>query len=62
MMKADGTMSDRITATSSTEIVNSAIYALRCLQQQMAGEGHTAGLMTDEDVDMWITESRRQEE
>lgn len=43
-------------------VVNSAIYALQRLQAQMAGEGKTVGLMTDEDVAAWITASRREEE
>ena len=56
---------DRVTFIvegGSVRVVNSAIYALQRLQAQMAGEGKTVGLMTDEDVAAWITASRREEE
>ena len=56
---------DRVTFIvegSTVRVVNSAIYALQRLQAQMAGEGKTVGLMTDEDVASWITASRREEE
>ena len=56
---------DRVTFIvegGTVRVVNSAIYALQRLQAQMAGEGKTVGLMTDEDVAAWITSSRREEE
>ena len=56
---------DRVTFIvegNTVRVVNSAIYALQRLQAQMAGEGKTVGLMTDEDVAAWITASRREEE
>ena len=56
---------DRVTFIvegGTVRVVNSAIYALQRLQAQMAGEGKTVGLMTDEDVAAWITASRREEE
>ena len=56
---------DRVTfivEDNGVKVVNSAIYALQCFQQQMKGEGQKAGLFTDEDVAAWITASRREEE
>ena len=56
---------DRVTFIvdgDEVRVVNSTIYALRRFQQQMAGQDRAAGLMTDEDVAAWITESRRKEE
>lgn len=47
---------------NGVNVVNSAICALQCFQQQMKGEGQKAGLFTDEDVAAWITASRREEE
>ncbi len=55
---------DRVTfivEDHSVRVVNSAIYALQRFQEQMAGEGKAAGLLTDEDVAAWITASRREE-
>lgn len=45
----------------NVRIVNSAVYSLMKLQEQMSGEAKKAGLMTEEDVANWITESRREE-
>ena len=56
---------DRITFVvdgNEVKVVNSAIYALQRLQQQMAGKGESVGLGSDEDIANWITNSRRGEE
>ena len=41
--------------------LDSAVYALTRLQEQMNGEGKKVGLITEEDVANWITQSRREE-
>ena len=53
---------DRVTFIvegNTVRIVNSAVYALMRLQEQMSGEGEKAGLFSEEDVANWITQSRR---
>ena len=55
---------DRVTFIvngNQVRVVNSAVYALMRLQEQMKGEGEKAGLFTEEDVANWITRSRREE-
>lgn len=42
-------------------VVNSAVYAMMRLQEQMRGEAEKAGFFTEEDVAKWITQSRREE-
>lgn len=54
---------DRVTFIvegNTVRVVNSAVYALKRLQEQMAGEGEKAGLFSEEDVANWITQSRRE--
>lgn len=55
---------DRVTFIvegNNVRVVNSAVYALMRLQEQMGGEGEKVGLFTEEDVAKWITQSRREE-
>ena len=55
---------DRVTFIvdgNNVRVVNSAVYALMRLQEQMSGEGKKAGLFTEDDVANWITQSRREE-
>ena len=55
---------DRVTFIvegNSVRIINSAVYALRRFQEQMKGEAENAGFFTEEDIDAWITKSRREE-
>ena len=55
---------DRVTFIvdgNSVRIVNSAVYAMMRLQEQMKGEAEKAGFFTEEDVAKWITQSRREE-
>lgn len=55
---------DRVTFIvdgSNVRVVNSAVYALMRLQEQMKGEAEKADLMNEEDVAEWITNSRREE-
>ena len=55
---------DRVTFIvdgNNVRVVNSAVYALMRLQEQMGGDGAKAGLFTEEDVAEWITRSRREE-
>ena len=55
---------DRVTFVvegNTVRIINSAVYALQRFQQQMKGEAEKAGFFTEEDIDAWITKSRREE-
>lgn len=55
---------DRVTFIvegNSVRVVNSAVYAMQVLQQQMAGEAERAGL-TDEDVTALVNELRSEEQ
>ncbi len=55
---------DRVTFIvdgSNVRVVNSAVYAIMRLQNQMRGEAEKAGLFSEEDVANWITQSRREE-
>ena len=58
------TTGDRVTflvENGTITIMNSAVYALKKFQSQMAGEAEKAGLFSEEDVADWITRSRREE-
>ena len=58
------TTGDRVTflvENGTITIMNSAVYALKKFQRQMAGEAEKAGLFSEEDVAEWITRSRREE-
>lgn len=53
---------DRVTFIvegNTIRIVNSAVYAIMRLQNQMQGEAEKAGLLSEDDVANWITQSRR---
>ena len=55
---------DRVTFIvegNSVRIVNSAVYALHRFQEQMAGEAENAGFFTEDDINEWLTKSRREE-
>jgi AbrB family looped-hinge helix DNA binding protein len=55
---------DRVTFIvdgNDIRVVNSAVYALQRLQQQMKGEAAKAGFTSEDDVADWITNSRREE-
>ncbi len=55
---------DRVTfivEDGSVRVVNSAVYAMKKLQQQMKGDAEKAGFLSEEDVAAWITASRREE-
>ena len=43
---------------NTVRIVNSAIYAMQVLQQEMAGEAERAGIASDDDVMALIKEMR----
>lgn len=43
---------------SSVRVVNAAVYAMRLLQQDMAGEAERAGIMSEEDADAIIAQMR----
>ena len=43
-------------------IVNSAVYAMQVLQQEMAGEAERAGLTSDEDIMAMVKELRDEDE
>ena len=58
------TTGDRVTFVveeNTVKVVNSAVYAMKKFQKQMAGEAEKAGLFTEDDVSEWITETRREE-
>lgn len=55
---------DRVTFIvdgTNVRVVNSAVYALTRLQEQMKGAAEKAGLMSEDDVAEWITNSRRED-
>ena len=55
---------DRVTFIvdgNNVRVVNSAVYALMRLQEQMGGEAEKTGLFSEEDVANWITQSRRED-
>ena len=55
---------DRVTFIvdgASVRVVNSAVYAMMRFQEQMKGKAKQIGMLTDEDVAQWITQSRREE-
>ncbi len=55
---------DRVTfivENGRVTVVNSAVYAMRRLQEQMKGDAKKSGLLTEDDVAEWITRSRREE-
>lgn len=55
---------DRVTFIvdgNNIRVVNSAVYALMRLQEQMKGQAEKAGFFSEEDVADWITKSRREE-
>ena len=54
---------DRVTFIvdgTNVRIVNSAVFALMKLQEEMRGEAEKAGFLSEEDVAEWITASRRE--
>lgn len=55
---------DRVTFIvdgNDIKVVNSAVYALKRLQQQMKGEASKVGFTSEDDIADWITNSRREE-
>ena len=55
---------DRVTFIvdgSNVRVVNSAVYAMMRFQEQMKGQAKQVGMLTEEDVATWITQSRREE-
>ena len=55
---------DRVTFVvegNNVRVINSAVYALMQFQEQMKGDAKKAGLLSEEDVAVWITSSRRKE-
>lgn len=46
---------------NEVKIVNSAVYAMMQLQKQMKNSGKNVGLLSEEDVAEWITNSRRKD-
>ncbi len=56
---------DRVTFIvegSTVRVVNSAVYAMMQFQESMKGKAKKVGLLTEEDVAEWITESRRKKD
>ena len=55
---------DRVTFVvedGSVKVMNSAIYAMKKLQEQMKDEAERAGIFSEQDVAEWITDSRHEE-
>lgn len=46
---------------NEVKIVNSAVYAMMQLQKQMKNSGKNVGLLSEEDVADWSTNSRRKD-
>ena len=46
---------------NTVRIVNSAVYAMQVLQQEMAGEAQKAGLVNDDDIVNLVAEMRKEE-
>lgn len=46
---------------NEVKIVNSAVYAMMQLQKQMKNSGKNVGLLSEEDVADWRTNSRRKD-
>ena len=46
---------------NTVRIVNSAVYAMQVLQQEMKGEARKAGLANDDDIVNLVTEMRKEE-
>ena len=58
------TTGDRVTfifENGSVRVINSAVYAMQKLQEQMKGQAEKAGFTSEEDVADWITNTRREE-
>ena len=56
---------DRVTFIvegNNVRIVNSAVYAMQALQQEMAGEAERTGLNSEDDVIALVRESRNEDE
>ncbi len=55
---------DRVTFIvdgTNVRMVNSAVYALMRLQEQMKGEAEKVGFLSEDNVAEWITNSRRED-
>lgn len=50
-----------VVTVNEVKIVNSAVYAMMQLQKQMKNSGKNVGLLSEEDVAEWITNSRRED-
>ena len=56
---------DRVTFIvegNTVRIVNSAVYAMQILQQEMAGEAERIGLISEDDVMALVKELRNEDE
>jgi antitoxin PrlF len=56
---------DRVTFIvdgTDIRIMNSAVYAMKRLQEQMMGEAEKAGFTSEDDIAEWITKSRREDD
>ena len=55
---------DRVTFVvegDTVRVVNSMVYALTKLQSQMKDDAGKAGFLTEDDINEWITKSRKEE-
>lgn len=55
---------DRVTFIvegNNVRVINSTIYALMRLQEQMKGKAEQAGFRSEDEIAEWITNSRREE-
>ena len=59
---ASGDRISFIVEDGAVRIVNSAVYAMQVLQNEMAGEAEQAGIISDEDVMALVKELRNQDE
>lgn len=59
---ANGDRVSFIVEGSSVRIVNSAVYAMQVLQNEMSGEAERSGLTSEEDIMALVKELREDEE
>ncbi len=59
---ASGDRISFIVEGSAVRIVNSAVYAMQMLQEEMAGEAEQSGLTSDDDIIAFVKELRNEDE
>lgn len=60
--KVSGDRATFVVEGNSVRIVNSAVYTMQMLQQEMAGEAERTGLTSEDDVMALVRELRNEDE